>query len=196
MLDKINWCENVILVDADYIDKVAFDLIVNFERMLERRIPQADLAQWLVCVALDGGLRPKEDGSQHEVQVVFLHKRAQLTNFNPSTYTDIDGKAFKDSLGEFSMSAYYIEDIVSAEDYFTQVLDVMKEEKNIKRLMVIPDAEQYLDKIKHSLADVEDKKTTVFTMQPIAGGNFNQEILGYSIMSALGISSSEFSCKS
>lgn len=25
------WCENVMVVDADYIDKVAFDLIVNFE---------------------------------------------------------------------------------------------------------------------------------------------------------------------
>ena len=32
---------NVILADADYIDKVAFDLSVNFERMLGRRIPPA-----------------------------------------------------------------------------------------------------------------------------------------------------------
>ena len=41
------WCENVMVVDADYIDKVAFDLIVNFERMIERRIPQADMARWI-----------------------------------------------------------------------------------------------------------------------------------------------------
>ena len=53
------WSKNVILVDADYVDKVAFDLIVNFERMLGRRIPQADMARWLECVALDGGLRPQ-----------------------------------------------------------------------------------------------------------------------------------------
>ena len=39
------WCENVMVADADYIDKVAFDLIVNFERMIERRIPQADMAR-------------------------------------------------------------------------------------------------------------------------------------------------------
>lgn len=25
------WCENVMVVDADYIDKVAFDLIVNLK---------------------------------------------------------------------------------------------------------------------------------------------------------------------
>ena len=50
----------MILADADYIDKVAFNLIVNFERMLGRRIPQADMARWIDCVALDGGIREGE----------------------------------------------------------------------------------------------------------------------------------------
>ena len=34
-LQDIKWSENVILVDADYVDKVAFNLIVNFERMID-----------------------------------------------------------------------------------------------------------------------------------------------------------------
>ena len=46
-MNDTKWSEHVILVDAEYVDKVAFDMIVNFERMLERRIPQADMAQWL-----------------------------------------------------------------------------------------------------------------------------------------------------
>ena len=54
---KNNWSENVIVVDADYVDNVAFNLIVNFERIIGRRIPQADLARWLDCIALDGGVR-------------------------------------------------------------------------------------------------------------------------------------------
>lgn len=54
-LNRAEWKENVILVDADYVDKVVFNLIVNFERMIGRRIPQADMAKWLECVALDGG---------------------------------------------------------------------------------------------------------------------------------------------
>jgi hypothetical protein len=37
----------------------------------------------------------------------------------------------------------------------------------------------------------ENKRVTIFTMQPVQGGNFRQEILGYSLMSALGISSTE-----
>ena len=39
--------------------------------------------------------------------------------------------------------------------------------------------------------DDENKKITLFAMQPMPGGNFKQEILGYSLMSALGIKGSE-----
>lgn len=56
-IDNIHWSENVIIADADYIDRVAFDLIVNFERMLDRRIPAADMSRWAMDIALDGGLR-------------------------------------------------------------------------------------------------------------------------------------------
>ena len=79
-MNETKWCENVILVDADYVDKVAFDLIVNFERMIGRRIPQADMARWMECVALDGGLRPQSSdlSPQPSVQVVLIHKKQQM----------------------------------------------------------------------------------------------------------------------
>ena len=35
------------------------------------------------------------------------------------------------------------------------------------------------------------RAVTLFAMQPMPGGNFRQEILGYSLMSALGIKSEE-----
>ena len=41
---EVKWSANVVLADADYVDTVAFNLIVNFERMIGRRIPQADIA--------------------------------------------------------------------------------------------------------------------------------------------------------
>ena len=197
-----NFAENVILVDGDYIDKVAFNLIVNFERMLERRIPQADLAHWLDCVALDGGMRPgssdSKDGDSEAVSVVFLHTKDKLQNFSPSHYEqDINEKAFRDDIAEFQMTAYKKEDIISMEDLFAQTIDVLKKEKNIKRLMVIPDAETYINKVKRSLAANPESAdgtapaaVTLFAMEPIAAP-FRQEILGYSLMSALGIRSEE-----
>ena len=80
-LQEVRWSENVILADADYIDKVAFNLIVNFERMLGRRIPQADIARWIDCVALDGGIREGE----HETQV--LPSMPTLSNRLPEVRT-------------------------------------------------------------------------------------------------------------
>lgn len=186
-------CENIILVDADYIDKVAFDLIVNFERMLGRRIPPADTAHWLDCVALDGGIREGDN----QVQVILIHDKqnTKLENFNPASYDiELNGKAFKDHLGEFLISALPVESMVSKEDFMADVLAVAVNHKDVRRIMVVPDAEKHYDSVRHALRYApEAKHITVFAMQPMQGGNFRQEILGYSLMSALGISSDEIS---
>jgi len=42
---NIAMSENIIIADADYVDSVAFNLIVNFERMLNRALPKADF-EW------------------------------------------------------------------------------------------------------------------------------------------------------
>lgn len=188
-LTKANWSENVIIVDADYVDRVAFDLIVNFERMIGRRIHKADLAKWIDCVALDGGLREGE----HDTQVVLIHdkKQAALDNFVPANYDDeLNGKAFKDHLGEFTVSSFPVEDITTATDFFLDTVAMVCAQKEVKRVMIIPDAENralYAD-LRHTLQRVDDeKRITVFAMQPMEGGNFRQEILGYSLMNALGI---------
>ena len=193
-LQEAKWSENVILVDADYVDKVAFNLIVNFERMLGRRIPQADMAKWIDCVALDGGIREGE----HETLVVLIHlkDKTKLENFTPGDYEkELNGKAFKDHLGEFSISAYPIENIAGGENYFTDALQLITAQKEVKRVMVIPDAEStYIyNKVRETLNRLDDneKRITVFAMQPMTGGNFRQEILGYSLMAALGIRSEE-----
>ena len=191
-LQEVRWSENVILADADYIDRVAFNLIVNFERMLGRRIPQADIARWIDCVALDGGIREGE----HETQVVLIHQKGKqgLENFVPSAYHELDGKAFKDHLGEFAINAYPIEQI-AGEDFFTEVLSLVTAQKEVKRVMVIPNLEEdtIYNKVREALRQVDDeeKRVTLFAMQPLTGGNYRQEILGYSLMAALGIRAEE-----
>ena len=188
---------NVILVDADYVDKVAFNLIVNFERMIGRRIPQADFAKWIDCVALDGGIR---EGEQ-ETQVILLHDKQKnaMDNFTPGNFKEeLNGKAFKDHLGEFVINAYPVEDIVGGEQQFIDTLQMVCTQKEVKRVMVIPNAEDpnIYNKVREALRKTDDdKRITVFAMQPMPGGNFQQEILGYSLMAALGIRSDEINCK-
>jgi hypothetical protein len=194
--DNVKLSENIILADADYIDYVAFQLSVQFERMIGRRIPKADLSQWAVDIALDGGLRA--DGKDHETQLVLVHEKQnpKMDNFTPSLYdTELTGQAFKDEkLGEFLVNAYPVGDVVSKDDYILDTVNMILGHDEVKRLMVIPNGEQgsIYEEVAGALRDApEDKHITLFAMQPMPGGNFRQEILGYSLMNALGIKSDE-----
>ena len=193
-MNEAKWHENVILADADYIDKVAFNLTVNFERMLNRRIPKADMARWADCVALDGGLREGDNVTQ--VLLIHSKEKLQMDNFEPSDFaSELTNKAFKDHLGEFIFDAYRTEeDLVAHGDFFIDALRLIAEQKEVRRIMVIPNAEdEYIyNKVRNTLKSVDDeKRITLFAMQPQAGGNFRQEILGYSVMAALGIKGEE-----
>lgn len=193
--NNIKWSENVIIADADYIDKVAFDLIVNFERMINRRIQPADMAQWAVCVALDGGLREGE----HETQVILIHNEQskKMQNFCPADYEkDLNAQAFKDArLGEFVISSYPTEEkMVGKDDFLVDIARTVCNAKEVKRVMIVPNSEEgnAYDLLRNMLRKVDDeKRVTLFAMQPLPGGNFRQEILGYSLMNALGISANE-----
>ena len=189
------WAENVIIVDADYVDRVAFDLIVNFERMIGRKIPRADMSQWAVCMALDGGLRE----GNHQTQLVLIHdkKRTGMENFSPSMFDkELNGQAFRDArLGEFLVSSYPVEELTGKEEFILEVVKAALAQKEVKRIMVVPNAEEgsIYDEIRalmHALDD-EERYVTLFAMQPLPGGKFRQELLGYSLMNALGIKSNE-----
>lgn len=199
---------NIILIDAEHLDRVAFDLTVNFERMLGRAIPQADLAHWLDCIALDGGLR----AGNNEVQAIFIHPKemAVLQHFNPGNFKDdLHDKAFRDHLGEFGLSSFAVEPIVSQDDFFVESFEAILLDKAVERVMVVADLDGMTDESAALARRIKDlclnppkpenaeealppKDITLFSMQPLTGRGFQQEILGYSLTSALGVSGNEF----
>ena len=197
---NIKWSENIIIADGDYIDHVAFDIIVNFERMLNRRIPAADFSQWAVNIALDGRLKP----GNHETQVVLLHdrKNPKLENFAPADYgKELNGQAFQDDhLGEFIINSIATGDeATKKDDVLLDLLKTILNHEEVKRIMIVPNAEDghFMGMLRSTLRDVDDelKHVTLFAMQPLEGGNFKQQILGYSLLNAMGISSSEIEHK-
>ena len=196
---NIAMSENIIIADADYVDSVAFNLIVNFERMLNRAIPKADFAQWVVCVALDGGVREEKN----DVQVVLVHdkQREEMAHFEPGNFSHtLNAKAFNDAhLGEFMVTSVPTDDTISKETYFEEVMETLLHHDEVKRVMLIPDSETgtAYDRLRQLLqhADDDTKRITLFAMEPMPGGNFRQELLGYSLMSALGIKADEINQK-
>lgn len=170
--NNVKLSENIILADADYIDYVTFQLSVQFERMIGRRIPKADLSQWAVDIALDGGLRA--DGKAHETQLILVHEKQnpKMDNFTPSIYdTELNGQAFNDDkLGEFLVNAYPVGDVVSKDDYILDTVNMVLGHDEVKRLMIIPNGEQgsIYEEVAGALRDApEDKHITLFAMQPM-----------------------------
>lgn len=186
----------VILVDADYIDHVAFDLIVNFERMLGRRIPSADLAHWLDCIALDGGMRPKKyEETAESILCVFVHSKEKkhLDNFRPADFEkELQQQAFRDDIGEFVLQSINDEGLATTKDFFMNCLKALSEDKQVERIMVVGNTEEHAQPICRLTESMTEKDVTLFTMTPLMGCRCKQEILGYSLMSALGIRSEEF----
>ena len=161
--NNIHWSENIIVADAEYIDKVAFNLTVYFERALNRRI----FSTWAIDVALDGGVRE----GQHETQVVLIHNKdkQQLDYFAPSDFEkELNAKAFRhEKFGEFIVSSLAVENGVTTKgDFIADVVRTLCDQEGVKRI-------------------------TLFAMQPMLTGNFRQEVLGYSLMNALGIKADE-----
>ena len=63
----------------------------------------------------------------------------RMDNFKPSQYdTELGGKAFKDNLGEFTISSLAVESMVSKDDLVCEVLAAACSRKEVKRIMVVP----------------------------------------------------------
>lgn len=189
------WAENVIIADAGFAGRVAFDLTVNFERTLERRVAPASLSRWLECVALDGGV-PAGDGSVTAV-LIDDSGRSQMECFTPSDYASaIDGKAFRGCVGEVSLYRLPYTEPSTGDELLPAMVRSALADSRVRRLMIVADDRQMYARIAAELRQApDDKRVTMFAMQPMSGGNFRQEILGYSLMSALGITSAEIDAK-
>lgn len=181
--------KNVILVDANYIDTISSDFTVNFQRILGRDIPKADLALWLDCIALDGGIEPGEN----DIQVIFIYNNEKLRSYTPSNIKEeIDGKAFKDNLGEFTLEAYPVaQSVATLSDQFSDTLRVLLDAESVQNLLVVPNMQEYKGKILDILSKNEKKQVTLFAIQPQEGAGFVFQQLGFSVVHALGISGEE-----
>lgn len=184
------WAPVVVLIDADYLGQVATNLAAHFSSRIGRTLPQADLCRWLDCVALDSGIAP----GANRIQAVFIHKKEslELSSFAPSDYASaLNAQAFKDHIAEFELISYPVEDIVSFHDFFTQSFATVADAKEAKRVIVVADTASFGEDIKRICADTDGKQFSVFSMQPLEAKDINVQILGYSLLSALGIKAYE-----
>lgn len=180
-----------LVIDAEYVDAVAFDFIVNFERMLGRRVQQADLCDWLTCLALDGGLRPGE----HEINVSWLHEAgtSKLQNMAiPEGDYAFQHVAYHNSLGNFVLNAYPVEEeLTTKADFFVESVNALGAMEDVEKILLVPDFDSYGKQILPAIPTRKD--VTLFVMEPFKDRRCYVENLGYSLAHALGIKGEELS---
>lgn len=195
---EIKFEENVILMDAAYIDKVTGNLIAHFSKIIDRTLPNADLSLFLEAVSLDAGIRPEEDKEVADriIQVIIVYDREskKLINIMPQDVEkSLNNVAFKSKLGEFTLNAFNPQDMADKEKLFIETLKLLVDSKEVKHLMVVGDEQRYVEEVYKLLEDNKQKeRVTVFGMNPPKQEqNVNWEMLGFAVLRALGIKSEE-----
>lgn len=208
---------HIILLDAAYIDRVAANFRAHYAAELGRELPKADLAQWLVCLALDAEmLSPREpgaespaaekEGGEADVQCIIIHDREAkvMEHVAPGSFgQEIDGRSFTEAgLGEFALACCPVERVTTLADFCAESLEALLADKAVRSIAVVYDFDgatpaslALTDRIarlcrKHA-DDEAPKDVTLFTMRPLEGSGFAQQVLGFSVLAALGIGGGE-----
>lgn len=191
MSDNIKLSETVMLVDAAFLDFVVTDMKRYFTSVLKRELRDADLSQLMTLLALDAGI---EEG-KNDIQVLLVYdaRSGRFAHCHPSDLkTELNGVAFTNELGEFSFASVSSEEMVSREELYLDLLNVVADSADVKKLILVPGNEEYGHRVAEALKEVKDKEIIQFRMNEPGGAvDYRWELLAYPVMQALGIRGEE-----
>ena len=189
--EKIKLPANVIFVDVAYLNFMIEDIKKYFEKRLERSLQQVDFASFIEFLAYDGGC----EAGENEIQSLLIYdsQSTKLYNCVPSDiHAELDGKAFKSDLGEFVFAGVPCEDMVPREDLIIDLLHIVLDSEDTKRVMIVAADKLYDEKLIDILTDVEGKDIIQYRMDESSDRiSYRWELLVFPIMQALGISPDE-----
>ena len=197
---KIKLSETVMVLDVAYLNFVISDLKKYFEPLLKRSLQPIDLALFTMYLAMDAGITEGENDVQ--ILLVYDEQSYKLQHCVPSDLKgELDGVAFKSPFGEFSFLAVPSEGFVSRGELYLDLLQIVLTSEEVKRLIIAPFNEEYGEEVEKTLKEFMGKAVTNqnsakeivhFRMEePSSPVEYRWEMLGYPLMSALGIKSEE-----
>ena len=193
MSDKpqIKLAEAVVLIDAAFLNFVITDIKGYFEKTLHRSLQEIDLSKLTTYMTLDAGITE----GKNEVQFLFVYDKesSRLQYCQPSDLQEeLNGVAFQSPYGEYSFASVPSEGMVSREDLFLDLLSIVSDSADVKRIIVISFDEEYGKKVTDALREVKDKDIIQFRMnEPEFPVDYKWDILAFPVMQALGIKAEE-----
>lgn len=193
MIDKpqIKLSETVVLVDAAFLNFVIADMKKYFEGTLQRSLQEVDLSMLTTYLTLDAGIVE----GKNEVQFLFVYDKNsdKLRNCQPSDLkNELNGVAYQSSYGEYLFASVPSEGMVSREDLFLDLLSIISDSADVKKIIVISFNEEYGDKVIMVLNEIKEKEVIQFRMNdPEIPVKYKWDMLAFPIMRALGIRADE-----
>ena len=188
---QIKLSETVVLIDAAFLNFVITDMKGYFEETLRRSLQDIDLSMLTTYLTLDAGITE----GKNEVQFLFVYDEEsdQLVYCHPSDLVkELNGVAFKSPYGGCSFASVTSEGMVSREDLFLDLLSIVADSADVKRMIVVSFNEEYGKKVSDALHEVKGKEIIQFRMnEPEVQVEYKWDMLAFPVMQALGIRAEE-----
>ena len=188
---QIKLSETVVLIDAAFLNFVITDMKGYFEDTLQRSLQEIDLSMLTTYLTLDAGITE----GKNEVQFLFVYDKdsSHLVHCHPSDLEkELNGVAFQSPYGEYSFASVPSEGMVSREELFLDLLAIVSDSADVKRMIVVSFNEEYGKKVTDALHEVKGKEIIQFRMnEPEASVEYKWDMLAFPVMQALGIRADE-----
>ena len=188
---QIKLSETVVLIDAAFLNFVIMDMKGYFEETLQRALQEIDLSMLTTYLTLDAGIVE----GKNEVQFLFVYDKnsSKLQNCQPSDLdNELNGVAFQSPYGEYLFASVPSEGMVSREDLFLDLLSIISDSADVKKIIVISFNEEYEDKVIMALNEIKEKEVIQFRMnEPKIPVEYKWDMLAFPVMQAMGIRADE-----
>ena len=188
---QIKLSETVVLIDAAFLNFVITDMKGYFEKTLQRSLQEIDLSVLTTYLTLDAGIKE----GKNEVQFLFVYDKesARLVYCRPSDLEkELNGVAVQSPYGEYSFASVPSEGMVTREDLFLDLLSIVADSADVKKMVVISFNEEYGEKVTDVLNEVKGKEVIQLRMnEPDVPLMYKWDMLAFPVMQALGIKADE-----
>lgn len=142
-------------------------------------------------LTLDAGIAE----GKNEVQFLFVYDKesGNLAHCRPSDLEkELNGVAFQSPYGEYSFASVPSEGMVSREDLFLDLLSIVADSADVKKMILVSFNEEYGKKVTDALNEVQGKEIVQFRMnEPDTPVAYKWDMLAFPVMQALGIRADE-----
>lgn len=122
-----------------------------------------------------------------------IKESGNLAHCRPSDLEkELNGVAFQSPYGEYSFASVPSEGMVSREDLFLDLLSIVADSADVKKMILVSFNEEYGKKVTDALNEVQGKEIVQFRMnEPDTPVAYKWDMLAFPVMQALGIRADE-----